>query len=282
MLEEMATGDGSLELDFGVHKVGEDLDAGAVRGSARGISSLSEPDSRARGSRASYSLKSHMSESDTKTFFSGKPGAFKAALDKCCSSVLMTDLDGRPLDAWLLTEIDHWNFEMERMVVLTENSFITVKYDFIQQTAKDVNRIALHNIRKLQIGDLTYPKRSIMQRRDCGGIRIHYGGEENPPSIMQRWNPWSRKILFSTFMHHPLIYQKDVGQMVDRFVYNIDLMAEALKAAVEDSLRRSPVKGKELTVDESPIVIESFAGFPSAVFNQSRIGFFKDRGQINF
>lgn len=72
MLEEMVTKDGSPELDFGVHEVGEDFDAGVVGGSARGISSLSEPDSRGRGSRASYSLKSQISDSDTRTFFSGK------------------------------------------------------------------------------------------------------------------------------------------------------------------------------------------------------------------
>ena len=58
--------------------------------------------------------------------------------------------------------IDHWDNERERLVLLTDNSLLIVKYDFIKLAPSDVKRIALNFIDALNIGDLVYPAASLM------------------------------------------------------------------------------------------------------------------------
>jgi len=48
------------------------------------------------------------------------------------------------------------------MVLLTDNSLVVVKYDFIRSCVIEGKRIPLVTINKLQIGDLVYPPRSLM------------------------------------------------------------------------------------------------------------------------
>lgn len=61
-----------------------------------------------------------------------------------------------------LFRIDHWDLEKEKLVLLTTNSVIIVKYDFIAVAVGKFRRIFLRSINKLQVGDLTYPPHSIM------------------------------------------------------------------------------------------------------------------------
>src|SRR6218665_3905617 len=61
-----------------------------------------------------------------------------------------------------LRRIDHWDYEREKLILLTASSLLVVKYDFIRPAIIDTRRISLSEINDLQIGDLVYPSKSLM------------------------------------------------------------------------------------------------------------------------
>ena len=58
--------------------------------------------------------------------------------------------------------IDHWDNEREKVVMLTENSLLIYKYNFINNQVDDFSRVSLHIIDTIQIGDFHYPEWSVM------------------------------------------------------------------------------------------------------------------------
>jgi hypothetical protein len=199
--------------------------------------------------------------------------------------ILQPERDGEIKGSWLLTEIDHWNIDHERIVFITEKSLIVVKYDFINMKMLEAKQIPLVCVNKVQIGDLTYPPKSLMSGRDYGGIRIHFGSVDNI-WFSQRWNPWSRAIPYVTFTHHVLAYNPQESETV---TYNADDMAESLVGALA-AIRRTMNVGEhteggdtdETIVEDGPIVIESYASLLSVIFNQSRLGFYLERGGVSY
>ena len=51
---------------------------------------------------------------------------------------------------------------MERIVLLTDNVVIVIKYDFIKMNAIEGKKIPLVCINKLQIADFVFPSKSLM------------------------------------------------------------------------------------------------------------------------
>ena len=62
----------------------------------------------------------------------------------------------------MMYRVDHWNHEMERVVLLTDNVIIIIKYDFIKRSAIEGKKIPLLCINKLQIADIVFPSNSLM------------------------------------------------------------------------------------------------------------------------
>lgn len=58
--------------------------------------------------------------------------------------------------------ISPWDNEKERLVIVTTNSVLTIKYDFIAMKTLDVKRTPLHLIDTLVIGELEYPANSLI------------------------------------------------------------------------------------------------------------------------
>ncbi|XP_077534840.1 tumor protein p63-regulated gene 1-like protein isoform X2 [Haemaphysalis longicornis] len=102
-----------------------------------------------------------ISEEETKEYFS--EGAVEKAAEQC-SPVLMRHLDGELRGVWLLTEIDHWDTEKERLVFLTDYSLIVLKYDFITLRLLEYRRLHLKAFDIVQVGLLTYPNKSFMPK----------------------------------------------------------------------------------------------------------------------
>ncbi|CAN7988462.1 unnamed protein product [Ixodes hexagonus] len=104
-----------------------------------------------------------ISEEETKEYFAVREGAIERAADEC-SPVLLKHIDGELKGVWLLTEIDHWDTEKERLVFLTDFSLIVLKYDFITLRLLEYRRLHLKCFDKVQIGLLTYPDKSFMPK----------------------------------------------------------------------------------------------------------------------
>ncbi|XP_064610443.1 tumor protein p63-regulated gene 1-like protein [Liolophura sinensis] len=212
----------------------------------------------------------------TKGYFSYKDGSFDNAVENC-KSLLKNELDGSLQGAWLLTEIDHWDNEREKILLLTDSSLFIVNYNFINSKILDSKRVMLHLIDTIQVGDLTYPKESVMPDRQHGGVRILWNKGEQP-SFGQMWNPWCSSIPWTTFSHHPVLYNPKENETI---TYNVDDFYESLLQAVSKAFQKKK-PGEKVRLIEGPILIENYLGVSSLVFNQSHLGFFRDRNGVSF
>lgn len=222
-------------------------------------------------SKVSLSPTLFTSEYSVKKLCSYQEGSFARAVEICKKAALQ-ESDGEYKGSWLLTEISQWNLELERVVLLTSESIFIIKFDFVSFTPKLIKKLIIKSILKLQVADLALPSTSFMPPIDHGGVRIHMG----MLSFFQRWNPLIENLPVVTLTHHPAIYNK---QETETIIYNADDFAESLVGEAERVLRK---EGKELVVDESPILIESYAGILSVVHNQSKLGFNLDRGGFKY
>ena len=57
----------------------------------------------------------------------------------------------------LLFRIDHWDNEKEKVIILTDTSLITIKYNFILKKVIEFKRLMLVIIDTVAIGDFQYP-----------------------------------------------------------------------------------------------------------------------------
>jgi len=223
---------------------------------------------------------SSIRESDIKAedYFCTKKGAFESAVEACKSTVADKNLDGEVTAAWLLTEIDHWDHEREKLILLTRNSVLVVKYDFITQNNKGFRRLFLHDITNVRIGQISYPNNSVMTNRDYAGVRVQWG-DSDKVTWGQKWNPMSSNIPYTTFAHHKLIYNEEERETTS---YSVDDFHVALVQAVENNAREKSRPAGSFVSDNGPVVIESYASISSLVFNQSHLGYNRDRNGISF
>ncbi|KAL7644615.1 UNVERIFIED_CONTAM: hypothetical protein RMT77_004154 [Armadillidium vulgare] len=110
-------------------------------------------------------------ENGIREFFSVRVGALDQALEEC-RFLLDPELDGDIKGAWLLTEINHWDIEKERVVILCDLSLLVIKYDFIALHHVFYTRISLSSLEKLEHGEVTYPSHSLVPRISgiAGGV----------------------------------------------------------------------------------------------------------------
>lgn len=229
------------------------------------------------GSKTSRHPHTKLNKSDLARFFAQRPGLFENAVEHCQKQGIKDDLDGPLIGAWLLTEIDHWDCDKEKIVLITESSLIICKYDFIALKLLETKRLMLHNIKIIAIGDFVYPEKSIMPPRKHGGVRVIYGREEDF-SLIERWNPFSGSVPYYTFSHHPIMYCPDESETV---TFNVDDFYESLMQQTK-SVYRLKKPGESVQLFEGNILIESYASITSMIFNQSLLGYSRERGGISF
>lgn len=226
-------------------------------------------------SQVSLSPRTVTSETKASNLFCYRPSAIDKAVEDCKTNVIDMSKDGELQHYWLLTEIDHWDMERERLVLLTRESLLVVKYDFVAMKARSSKRVALNIISVVEIGDLFYPQYSVMPSREHGGIRIHWTVAQ--PTWIQRWNPLCDDLGFLTLTFHLLAYHDKEKETV---TYDVADFSDSLVAAVK-RVREEERKG-ELRIHRRPLIIESYASPASMIFNQSHLGFSMERGGVSF
>ncbi|XP_022257423.1 tumor protein p63-regulated gene 1-like protein [Limulus polyphemus] len=103
----------------------------------------------------------------TNTPSASNPSSVDGALENAaehCRPVVLENIDGELRGVWLLTEIDHWDNEKERLIFLTDHTLISLKYDFIAQKLLEYKRYPVTQFDQIVVGELKYPEKSLMPR----------------------------------------------------------------------------------------------------------------------
>ena len=54
------------------------------------------------------------------------------------------------------SRIDHWDLEREKLVILTDNNLIVVKYNFINSSVEELKYIPFSHVTEVVYGDFKY------------------------------------------------------------------------------------------------------------------------------
>ncbi|KAG1704752.1 Tumor protein p63-regulated gene 1-like protein [Nymphon striatum] len=239
---------------------------------------LNSPDQVANGDNTNAnSAPRKPSVQAAQTFFAIRQGAFDKAIEECMP-VLLKNIDGELRGSYLLTEIDHWDLEKEKLVFLNDRTIVILKYDFITLKLLDYKRMPLTQFDMVTIGELKYPPKSFAPRlysgRNVLGVRCQWN-KGAAVKWSQNWNPWCKDIPWITFASHPLISHIESGGKS----CSIESFSEDLACAVNKLCESQENK---IQICYQPIIIENYAGLASYVHNSVEIGFFKSHGKVSF
>ncbi|MCJ8729686.1 hypothetical protein PDJAM_G00109370 [Pangasius djambal] len=210
-------------------------------------------------------------------FFVLRPGTLDNAIEDIKSLVDQT-VDGAVQSVWLLVEIDHWNNEKERVVLITEKSLLICKYDFIMLNCEQIQRIPLNLVDRITQGPFTFPPRSLLTR-EGEGVRVFWD-KLREPSLASRWNPFATDFPYSTLTYHPV---RNVNEKLSELC-ELQSFKEQLTAAAQKAHSLNPVPGKAngVLLLNQPILIEAYVGLMSTLGNQNKLGYCLARGNVGF
>lgn len=210
-------------------------------------------------------------------FFVLRPGTLNQAI-KDVEALVNKEVDGSVHSIWLMAEVDHWNNEKERLVLITDNTLLVFKYDFIMLQCEQIQKISLNFIDRISHGTFSFPNRSLL-KREGEGVRVFWD-RLREPTFTSRWNPFATDFPFISFTYHP------VRNISDTFAALCDIQnfREKLKDAAQKAHTMKPVPGKAngVLVLNQPIHIDAYVGAMSFLGNQNKLGYSMARGNIGF
>ncbi|XP_056270487.1 tumor protein p63-regulated gene 1 protein isoform X2 [Pseudoliparis swirei] len=231
----------------------------------------------ARPRPADLSVEPSLHQFKTRRFFVLRPGTLKQGI-KDVEALVDEEVDGSLHSVWLTVEVDHWNNEKERLVLITDNSLLVFKYDFVMFNCDQIQRIPLNIIDRMSHGQFSFPKHSLLQR-EGEGLRVFWD-RLREPSFTSRWNPFATDFPFVTFTDHP------VRSISDTFNALCDMQnfRERLHEAAQHAHAVKPFPGKAngVLVLNHLIHIEAYVGLMSFLGNQNKLGYCMARGNIGF
>ncbi|XP_069755268.1 putative protein FAM47C [Narcine bancroftii] len=218
-----------------------------------------------------------LSESRLRKFFVLRPGTFEQAMTDIRAQIDQ-QRDGEIQSSWLLTEVDHWNNEKERIVLITERTLLICKYDFVMLSFQSCCNIPLNYIDKICHGPLAFPEYSI-SRKEGNALRVHWDKLREAP-FLSRWNPWSNEIPYTTFTEHPVAGANQTFNSMCQ----LENFKGQLAQAVQKAYQLDPVPGRAngVIVLNHPISIETYIGIVSLISNQNKLGYSLARGSVGF
>ncbi|KAM9761741.1 tumor protein p63-regulated gene 1 protein isoform 2-T3 [Menidia menidia] len=210
-------------------------------------------------------------------FFVLRPGTLDQAI-KDIEALVIKDVDGSVHSVWLMAEVDHWNNEKERLVLITDHSLLVFKYDFIMLKCEQIQRIQLNFIDRISQGVFTFPKHSLL-KREGEGIRVFWD-RLREPSFVSRWNPFATDFPFITFTQHPVRNTNETFTSL----CNIEKFLDQLKNAAQRAHAAKPVPGKAngVMLLMQPVHIDAYVGAMSFLGNQNKLGYCMARGNVGF
>ncbi|XP_006156787.1 tumor protein p63-regulated gene 1 protein [Tupaia chinensis] len=213
----------------------------------------------------------------SRKYFVTRPGAIETAMEDLKGHIAETS-EETIQGFWLLTEIDHWNNEKEKILLVTDKTLFICKYDFIMLSCVQLQRIPLSAIYRICLGKFAFPGISL-DKRQGEGLRIYWGSPEQQ-SLLSRWNPWSTEVPYATFTEHPMKYTSE--KLLD--ICKLSGFTSKLVPAIQNALKNSAGSGngKRLTVLTEPILIETYTGLMSFIGNRNKLGYSLARGSIGF
>ncbi|KAL8188299.1 UNVERIFIED_CONTAM: hypothetical protein K2H54_065069 [Gekko kuhli] len=131
----------------------EKANAGNAEGTPQDTAAASPP-------KGTLYARSRADQHDTRKYFVTRPGAFDQAVVDLKAHVV-ENMGETAHSFWLLTEIDHWNNEKERVVVITDLALLICKYDFIMLKCLQLQRVPLNDVDRICLGTFTFPERSL-------------------------------------------------------------------------------------------------------------------------
>ncbi|KAM5276977.1 tumor protein p63-regulated gene 1 protein isoform 2-T3 [Hipposideros larvatus] len=213
----------------------------------------------------------------SRKYFVTRPGAIETAMEDLKGHVAKTS-EEKIQGFWLLTEIDHWNNEKERILLVTDKTLMICKYDFIMLSCVQLQHIPLTAVYRISLGKFAFPGMSL-DKRQGEGLRIYWGSPEQQ-SVLSRWNPWSTEVPYATFTEHPMRHTSE--KFLD--ICKLSGFTSKLVPAIQNALKSSSgsEKGKGLMVLTEPILIETYMGLMSFIGNRNKLGYSLARGSIGF
>ncbi|KAK1344043.1 hypothetical protein QTO34_014602 [Cnephaeus nilssonii] len=129
----------------------------------------------------------------SRKYFVTRPGTIETAMEDLKGHIAKTS--GEKIQGfWLLTEIDHWNNEKERILVITDKTLLICKYDFIMLSCVQLQRIPLSAVYRICLGKFAFPGMSLDNQPAIEACRMNMGvahSEVNPnPGMMNSLGLW--------------------------------------------------------------------------------------------
>ncbi|KAJ3643798.1 hypothetical protein Zmor_026486 [Zophobas morio] len=248
-------------------------------------------------------------------YFTFRESVLARALTECKEQFLDEEADGPLLEAFLLTQISHWNSDKERLLLLTPQTLVVAKYDFIALRRLGYKKLPLEFIEEIVYGELVYPNGSLIPQmnglmdglssvletclvskwsqtdkqlnffrpsnRNTKGVRLVWN-KNKPYNFSSYWNPFNDDIPFCTFTYHPLFFHKDCVDEKLKNLYCLEAFVEKLSKAVADLPRNNEISKEPCVMEEKDIVLQTYVGIGSIIHNRNALGFFKVRGKFSF